>query len=116
MNEPLTSLLTSRNLPMEHPVVTAIRIWLYGKAGENGHWEDSIKAKCLWCCEHFPVTEEILHIIFAISSDADLSADQSPCLQLPAVAWDEPQLLSECPICHKPLKFIPFVVDNRDLY
>lgn len=39
-----------------------------------------------------------------------------PCLNLPVEAWDEPRLLSECPLCHAPLKFNPFVVDNRDRY
>ena len=44
---------------------------------------------------------------------ANLSPDQSPCLELPDKAWDEPRLLSECPLCRKPLRFNPFIVDNR---
>lgn len=108
--------LRFRNLPMGRPVVTAIRIWLYGKGGENGHWEDSIKAKCLWCGERAPVTDEILDVIFTILRYADLSADQSPCLELPEEAWDGPRLLAKCPHCQRPLKFNPFVVDNRGRY
>jgi hypothetical protein len=108
--------LRFHNLPMGCPVVTANRIWLYGKGGENGQWEDAIKAKCSWCGERTPVTNEILDVIFTISRDADLSPHQSPCLELPEEAWDEPRLLSECPFCHQPLKFNPFVVDNRDRY
>ena len=37
------------------------------------------------------------------------SENQSPCLDLPAEAWDEPRLLSACPLCRQPLKFNPFV-------
>ena len=33
---------------------------------------------------------------------------------LGAEAWDNPGLLAECPYCHKPLKFNPFILDNRD--
>ena len=35
------------------------------------------------------------------------------CSKLSKEAWDEPRLLSECPKCHKPLKFNPFIVDNK---
>jgi hypothetical protein len=28
----------------------------------------------------------------------------------------DPRLLSKCPHCHKPLRFNPFIVDNRDRY
>lgn len=42
-----------------------------------------------------------------------IGPDDSPCLKLPDEAWDEPRLLSECPKCQKPLKFNPFVVDNK---
>ncbi len=35
-------------------------------------------------------------------------------LELPSAAWDESQLLSECPLCRQPLKFNPFIVDNLE--
>lgn len=41
-----------------------------------------------------------------------MSPNQSPCLELPSEAWKEPRLFSECPLCHKPLKLNPFIVDN----
>lgn len=52
-------------------------------------------------------------VINGITRNANLTDNQSPCLDLPAEAWDEPQLLSACPLCRQPLKFNPFVVDNR---
>lgn len=82
----------------------------------RGSWDDAVKAVCPWCGGRFPVADEILDVIRAINRNAHLSPDQSPCLDLPAGAWDEPRLLSECPLCHKPLKFNPFIVDNRGQY
>lgn len=58
----------------------------------------------------------ILDTIAATTRTAHLGPDDFPCLGLPAEAWAEPGLLSECPLCHEPLKFNPFVVDNRDQY
>jgi len=73
-------------------------------------------APCAWCSQRFPVGEKTLDLIRDINRNANLSPDQSPCLELPAEAWDEPGLLSECPLCHRPLKFNPFIVDNRESY
>lgn len=67
----------------------------------------------VWCGQRLPVSRKILDVIREISRNANLSPDQSPCLELPDEAWGEPRLLSECPLCHKPLKFNPFIVDNR---
>jgi len=52
--------------------------------------------------------------IDAINRNANLSPDEYPCLELFEEAWDEPGLLSECPLWHRPLNFNPFVTDNRD--
>jgi len=108
--------LTLINYPIKNPVVTPLRAWLYGEYKNMGHWEDDFRAECYWCSQRFSVADEILDVIKAINRNANLSSDQSPCLELPDEAWDEPRLLSECPLCHKPLKFNPFIVDNRGRY
>lgn len=104
------------NYMPEAPIVTPIRIWIHGTHMENGYWDKDIKVSCPWCNKSFIVAEIILDIIRAVNRDANLSPDQSPCLELPDKAWEEPRLLSECPLCHKPLKFNPFIVDNRGRY
>lgn len=109
-------LLSSLNFPMESPVATPVRIWLHGENENDGHWDDNITAVCQWCGQRFPVADEILNVIAAIARDARLSPDQSPCLELPDEAWEEPKLVSECPMCHSPLKFNPFIVDNMGRY
>jgi len=46
----------------------------------------------------------------------DLTPQQRACLDLPASAFSDPRLLSQCPRCDSPLKFNPFTVDNRNRY
>lgn len=117
-------LFTPQNLPMEPPIATPFRIWLHWQTRRgllrrkrvDGRWEDDTKALCQWCGQRFPVADDTLDVIAAIARDANISPDQSPCLELPSEAWDEPRLLFECPHCHKPLRFNPFIVDNRARY
>ena len=109
-------ILDPRNFPMESPIVTPVRVRLYGEGNKRGRWDDNITVVCPWGGKRFPVSDEILDVIAAIARNAKLTPDQSPCLELPAAAWEEPRLLSECRYCHKPLRFNPFIVDNRDRY
>lgn len=51
-------------------------------------------------------------MISSIDRNANLFPDKSLCLELPSEAWKEPRLFLECPLCHKPLKVNPFIVDN----
>ena len=80
-------IITLHNFPMEPPIVTPIRIWLYGNKTRlfrnNGRWEDSIKALCLWCGQRFPVSHEILNVLTNIVHDTNLSPRQSLCIELP---------------------------------
>jgi hypothetical protein len=96
------------------PILTAIRLWLFGTRGRDGRWDDRFTALCEHCGQRFEPTPIVLDTIRSIT--AHLTLDQSPCLELPREAWDEPRLLSACPHCHKPVKFNPFIVDNRHVY
>ena len=61
------------------------------------------------CCErNFTPPPEIRDAIR--THVATLSPEQSPCLELPDTAFDDPRLLATCPHCDKPLKFNPFLV------
>lgn len=62
------------------------------------------------------VAADMLNVIEFSNRRVELSPDDSPCLSLPDEAWKEPRLLLECPLCKKPLRFNPFIVDNRDRY
>jgi WD40 repeat protein len=109
------------------PVTTAARLWLSSETAKPGRiglwdrlrhrsgcWDDALTACCDHCGRRFPVPSAILDPIAGITRNAGLKPRESPCLKLPADAWDEPRLLGECPLCHEPLKFNPFVVDNRE--
>jgi tetratricopeptide (TPR) repeat protein len=112
--------LIARNLVVKPPIVTPVRLWLYRreqkgsseKSKASKGWADDVTVICLWCDNRFPVSQEKLEAIRAINKNANLAPDQSPCLKLPDEAWKDSRLLLECPICHKPLKLNPFIVDN----
>ena len=105
-------LLASENVEHTTPIVTPIRIQIFRERKKRDLWDEIIKVTCRWCGKRFSVPDKILDVIRAINRNANLSPDKSPCLELPDEAWEEPKLLSECPLCHKPLKFNPFIVDN----
>jgi WD40 repeat protein len=96
-------------------IATAARLWL-SAPDTGGGWDSAFTAVCDACGRRFSAPAAVLDSITAITRDARLGPNDSPCLNLPAEAWAEPHLLSECPLCHEPLKFNPFVVDNRDRY
>ena len=126
---------------MHPPVVTGVRLWIFGQqrpgrwydfftrpsrdgyrngvyvwkgCRKPGFWDSDITAACYWCRRRVPVSPSVLDAIQSITRDAGLAAHDSPCLKLPAEAWEEDHLLSECQNCRQPLRFNPFVVDNRD--
>lgn len=96
-----------------NPIITAKKLWLFHKDQGKGGWDNKFMVQCTWCGHFFTIINTILDVIRSINRDAGLTPEQSPCLELPDQAWEEPKLISECPHCHKPLKFNPFVVDNQ---
>jgi hypothetical protein len=82
----------------------------------GGRWDDALTAVCDGCGQRFPAPPAILDTIAAIGCEARHGHDDLPTLGPPAEAWDEPRLLSECPLCHERLQFNPFVVDDQDRY
>lgn len=91
------------------PIVTPIHLYRF----DSRKWDSQPTAKCEWCGQRFVPIAVVLDTIASITRTSNLSPDQPHCLALPAEAWDEPRLLCECPHCHEPLKFNPFIVDNR---
>ncbi|MFQ5864548.1 MAG: WD40 repeat domain-containing protein [bacterium] len=102
----------AKNLKPCPPLVTPVYLYRYDRKA----WDRKLSTQCEWCGQRFIPPASVIEAIRGINQDANLSPAQSPCLQLPDEAWDEPRLLSECPHCHQPLKFNPFIVDNRDRY
>jgi hypothetical protein len=95
------------------PLVTPVRLYLFGDDGAAGRWSDRVTTLCPHCAQRFELQETVFGAIGGITRNARLSPEQSPCIDLPKEAWDEPTLLSACRLCGKPLRFNPFVVDNR---
>ena len=93
-------------------ITTAVRLWLCAPGVTGGRWDDALSALCDACGQRLQAPVTVLDTIAAITRNARVGRG-GLCLGLPAEAWDEPHLLSECPLCHEPLKFNPFVVDSR---
>ena len=65
--------------------------------------------KCSHCGYSFAPPASVLATISEIIKKAGLKPEQSPCLDLPDEAWEDPGLLGKCPKCCEALKFNPFI-------
>jgi WD40 repeat protein len=92
------------------PLVTPVRIFDY----DRRTWDGEVTALCEYCGKRFVVPQAMIDTIGEIGHGANLSEAESPCLKLPAEAWQDQRLRSRCLHCRRPLTISPFVVDNRD--
>jgi WD40 repeat protein len=122
--------LKLRNYNAGLPLVTAVRLYRHDLAGRHasglgrwlpflGRWlggeepyERHLTAACPGCGQRFVPPAKVLEAIAGIGRNAGLSAEQPPCVTLPAEAWTETRLASACPHCRQGVRFNPFVVDN----
>jgi len=102
-------LIAPQNFPMDAPVTTAMRLWIFGEGDSQGRWQDESTALCPWCGTRFTVDARILDAISGIANNAGLTPKSIPCIDLPEEAWEEKKLNSECLHCRKPLRFNPFI-------
>ncbi|MBN2255569.1 MAG: WD40 repeat domain-containing protein [Deltaproteobacteria bacterium] len=103
--------LSCENIGFLYPIITAIR---FKCCHDKFEWEDTLKSRCRYCRRIFPISEKTIDVIVSIMKNTGITPNESPVLHLPDEAWDEPGLISECPLCYQPLKFNPFIVDNRE--
>ena len=66
-------------------------------------------ADCPICGYRFSPPVSVLATIEEITKKAGLKPEQSPCLEFPDEAWEDPGLLGNCPKCGGELKFNPFI-------
>ncbi|MFY9556910.1 MAG: WD40 repeat domain-containing protein [Blastocatellia bacterium] len=95
-------------LGLDRAVVTST--YLY--QSNRKQYEEQPSAKCEWCGKRFTPSSSIIGAIQSITEHQN--ATENRLYSLPDDAWDDPRLLSECSNCHQPLRFNPFVVDNRN--
>jgi hypothetical protein len=96
----------------EVPAVTAAHIYSFDARA----FDARPTAVCPWCGFGFVPPGGIEETIRKSMEGAGLEEASAQFAELPNDAWDDPRLLSECPQCHKPLRFNPFIVDNRNRY
>jgi WD40 repeat protein len=102
-------LCTDKNVVCPNRAITTIQqIWDF----ELQQFQESI-VDCPLCGHRFPPPGSVLDKVINITKTNGLRPDQSPCMQLPHDAWEDPGLLSNCPICGEGLKFNPFIVGGE---
>jgi len=103
--------------------VTLVRLWRFPGSGwrnrilsfgRRGEWAEHITARCRWCGQKFIPEPQVLNAVASIAGNFNSSPRQSDRNALPSEAFREPELFCDCPHCNKPLRFNPFIVDNRD--
>lgn len=103
-------ILSLQGFRIETPVVTGVFLYLH----ERRRWDDKSTFVCKWCGRRCPLSASVSEVLRSIAGNVGHLGESARCEELPPEAWDERGLLSECPHCHRPLKFNPVVVDNRD--
>ena len=76
-------------------IVTAVRLWSYGKNGGPGSLSTTSTTDCPYCGDRFKVPEQILNSISSNMYEKNFS---------------DPALIYNCPKCAKTLRFNPFLV------
>jgi WD40 repeat protein len=100
-----TILVSSKEFLCPHrSIVTIRRIWDF-----DSHKYSKSIADCPSCGHHFYPSALTLSMIAKIHKKSGLKNRQSPCLELPNEAWEDPGLLGNCPKCGVALKFNPFI-------
>ncbi|MGQ0737137.1 MAG: WD40 repeat domain-containing protein [Acidobacteriota bacterium] len=77
-------------------------------------WDAAPTARCGWCAIEFVPRPAVLDAILGILGASQQQPHASACCSLPPESWEVDALLSECPHCHRALRFNPFVVDGRE--
>lgn len=96
------------NVVVEPPVVTLVRLY---RAAER-RWDESITVECNWCGRRFTPRSELVVAIRDLNEKRRSSFGNVVSRLLGRRFVDRP-LLSDCPNCLRPLRFNPFIVDNR---
>jgi WD40 repeat protein len=126
-------LLKVMNLPVDLPMVTACYLFRFESASlgesKSGQWNAEPTAKCGWCGERSSVPSTILRaiqgykrhggetgILKTVAAKLLRRPNKPKSKRLAVEAWVDPRLASKCSCCNQPLRFNPFIVDNRDRY
>ena len=74
-----------------------------------------LSAECPLCGHSFAPPTTVLATIENITKLNKLRPEQSPCIDLPDEASEEPGLIGNCPRCGERLKFNPFISDRNEM-
>ena len=84
-------------------IITAVRIWDFIE-----HCYQEPSADCPFCGKRFIPDNSILSRLNSIEKE-DYNSSIPVSWRIDIINWDHPDLLLNCPHCHKKLKFNPFI-------
>lgn len=108
--------LSVNSIQFGSPIATPVRLFNVSSKlfiFKTKEWSKVINVFCRWCGKYFIPETRIINRIQDLNKH--LSPDQTPCLNLPNDAWNNPLLHSECSNCKQPLRVNPFIVDNKEI-
>jgi WD40 repeat protein len=99
------------------PFVTPAFVWqAVDSSPAMRKWDSHPSVRCKLCGRRFIPPDVMLDAIRSINRSVSLAPGDSPGAKLPSEVWDDPRLRAECERCHQPVRFNPFIVDNRERY
>jgi len=101
--------LRLENLDIE-PVVTTLR-FLYRV--DRRSFDHEPTADCPWCGRGFVPSSSVRDAVEGAMKNADSTREDSTSDGHAREAGDQEPLHGDCPNCHQPLKFNPYIIDNR---
>ena len=93
LNSGKVHFLEISRLKIETPIITPVRLWLYGMEGKPGTWDDNITALCEWCGKRLVADRKILDTI-AGSQETPAFHRRSPLPETPPPRPSTPHLVS----------------------
>ena len=103
------NILTLRHLDSAPPFLTPVRLWRFKTSEKSGHWDGIITANCSWCGQRFRVNSQIIETIQNLSETRNNSG-----VHIMNELILQRNFTTECPSCSKPVRFNPFIVDNKN--
>ncbi len=85
-------------------IATARRIWDFSE-----HSYRDLSADCPFCGHRFAPPATVLATLEETARVVRTDSELSPCLVLPDHAWEQTDLLTDCPFCRARLRFNPFL-------
>ena len=95
------------------PFVIGAYIWRFARKGENGCWQETPLWRCPWCGRQSVVPHRVGRMITRTAGHVAGGSEAASSRTVAEEVWKDARLVTRCVECARPVRFTPFVVDNR---